>query len=167
MGRVVQQAILFVLESVYEPWFEVRNRSFGFRPNKGCHDAIVALKRYETNGLNFAVEGDIKGAFNKVDKNILLGMIGSRIKDRKFINLIRNRLNYKFTTGTGADFQRIHDAEGTPQGGVESPFLWNIYMYSFDEYIHTGLQGYIDTLNKKHGYSSRPKNSDESRTPKN
>lgn len=167
MDRIVQQAILSILESIFEPWFEVRNRSFGFRPNKGCHDAITALKRYETNGMHMAVEGDIKGAFNKVDKEILLGILEKRIKDKKFIDLMRNRLNYEFTQGTGADFQRIRETEGTPQGGIESPYLWNIYMSSFDEFVHNDLQRYIDSLNIKHGFPPVPLTSDQSKTPLN
>lgn len=153
MDIIVQQCILTVLESVYEPWFEARNRSFGFRPNKGCHDAISAIKSSYAIGLHMAVEGDIKGAFNKVDKGILIGFLEKRIKDRQFINLIRNRLNYEFTQCTGADFQRIRETEGTPQGGIESPYLWNIYMLAFDDYIHNELQDFIDRINRLRGYT--------------
>lgn len=152
MDRIVQQCILTVLESIFEPWFEARNRSFGFRPNKSCHDAITALKTGNAIGLNHAVEGDIKGAFNKVDRGILINILEKRIKDKRFIDMIRNRLEYEFTQGTGADFQRIRETEGTPQGGIESPYLWNIYMLSFDEYIHTELQSFINSLNLKRGY---------------
>lgn len=167
VDRIVQQCILMILESIYEPWFEVRNRSFGFRPNKGCHDAITALKSGNTNGLTMAVEGDIKGAFNKVDREILVGMLEKRIKDRKFIKLIRERLDYEFTQGTGEDFQRIREKEGTPQGGIESPYLWNIYMMSFDDFIHNELQDYINDLNVAHGYLPNVAKKDQKKTPLN
>ena len=72
MDRVVQATILRVLEAIYEPWFDKLNRSFGFRPNKGCHDAIYNITRKETRGLTTAIEGDIKGAYDNVSKEKLI-----------------------------------------------------------------------------------------------
>lgn len=72
MDRVVQKSIELVLQSVYEPEFDLLNRSFGFRPNKGVHNAMVALRSYKTNGMRRAIEGDIESAYDTVDKKILL-----------------------------------------------------------------------------------------------
>jgi retron-type reverse transcriptase len=68
MDRVVQEAIRMSLEAIYEPWFELRTRAFGFRPRKGVQDAIGALtNRYFTTGLHMAIEGDISAAYDKVN----------------------------------------------------------------------------------------------------
>ena len=85
MDRVVQAAILRVLESIYEPWFDHLNRSFGFRPHKGVWDAMINLKRKENRGLFRAIEGDIKGAYDNVQRKKLIEILSKRIKDRKVL----------------------------------------------------------------------------------
>jgi hypothetical protein len=147
MDKVVQTAILRVLEAIYEPWFEIQNRSFGFRQRKGVHDAIYALTRKENKGLYTAIEGDIKGAYDNVDREKLIQILSKRINDRKFLKLIRERLDYQFfDTSTN---KYVEEEKGIPQGGIDSPYLWNIYMNEFDNHIQTYMDQLMDSLNKK------------------
>lgn len=151
MDRVVQQVIRTVLEAIYEPWFDETNRSFGFRPGKGTHDAIVAIKEKGT-GLTMAIEGDIQSAYDKVDKEKLVEILAKRITDRKFLNFIKERLNYTlFDTST---LQFVTPTDGIPQGGVDSPYLFNIYMKEFDDWITKRLEELTNTLvyKKKNKY---------------
>jgi retron-type reverse transcriptase len=93
MDKVVQAAITMVLEAIYEPWFEKRNRSFGFRTSKGVHDAIYCITSLKARGLNMAIEGDIKAAYDKVNRKKLIEILSQKIKDRKFLKLLESRLN--------------------------------------------------------------------------
>lgn len=145
--RLVQKAIELVLQSIYEPFFERRNRSFGFRPNKGVHDAIAALLSYQNNGARSAIEGDVEAAYDTVDKERLLEVLQKRITDRKFINFLRERLNYDFVEKETGN--RIRPLDGIPQGGIDSPYLFNIYMAEFDDFVHTEVQSYVDGLNSR------------------
>ena len=147
MDKVVQKAINLILEAIYEPYFEKMNRSFGFRPNKGTHDAITAvLSRYNT-GMRTAIEGDIDAAYDTVKKQKLIDFLGQSIHDRKFLKLIRDRLDYSFVEKETEE--RFTPIDGIPQGGIDSPLLWNIYMHQFDTFIHTKIQDLVDKFNKK------------------
>lgn len=147
MDRVVQTAILLVLESIYEPWFEIQNRSFGFRKGKGVHDAIYAATRMENKGHTRAIEGDIKGAYDNVNREKLISILSKRIVDRKFLNLIRSRLDYTFFDVVENKY--VKESRGIPQGGIDSPYLWNIYMMEFDVYIQNYLSDLFKKLNTK------------------
>jgi hypothetical protein len=147
MDRVVQTSILGALEAIYEPWFEKRNISFGFRSRHGVHDAIYALTRRENKGLYMAIEGDIKEAYNNVDREKLIQILSKRIKDRKFISLIRDRLDYQFLDSSTNKY--VEEGKGIPQGGIDSPFLWNIYMSEFDDHITQYMDDLMNSLNKK------------------
>ena len=96
MDRVVQSAIQMVLQAIYEPWFDKQNVSFGFRTGKGVHDAIFSLTNWGTRGFHHAIEGDIKAAYDRVNRAKLLSILGRKIKDRKFLELIEQRMNYQF-----------------------------------------------------------------------
>lgn len=147
MDRVVQEAIRRVLESVYEPYFEKTNRSFGFRPGKGVHDCIYSLSRSENRGFYTAIEGDIKSAYDKVCRKTLIDLLGKKIKDRKFLNLIRKRLDYTYLDVKTQEY--VKEDVGLPQGGIDSPYLWNIYMMEFDEFVISHTTELFDQLNKK------------------
>lgn len=149
LDRVVQKTISMVLEAVYEPYFEIRNRSFGFRPNKGCHDAITALTSTYSSGKVTAIEGDIEAAYDTVNKEKLIHILGKKIKDRKFLQLIQDRLDYDFVEYTGEGEQRVRPPMGIPQGGVDSPYLFNIYMNELDEFVHTEIQSLLDKMNER------------------
>lgn len=147
MDRVVQKAIELILQSIYEPLFERTNKSFGFRPNKGTHDAMFALLNKDSNGMRTAIEGDIESAYDTVDKDVLIKILSKRIKDKKFLSLIRQRVDYNlFDTSTK---EYSEPSLGIPQGGIDSPYLFNIYMHELDEFVQTDLQGLVDRMNSR------------------
>lgn len=144
------------------------NRSFGFRPNKSCHDAITALKQNETIGLNTAIEGDIQAAYDNVKKETILNLLGKKIQDNRFMRLIKKRLDYDSVDAENN--QRAVPTLGIPQGGIDSPYLFNIYLLELDEFVQNDLQLYLKELNEsdeskgfkpsgKHAKPSNPRRS--------
>lgn len=126
--KLVQEVLRMVLEAVYEPVF--LNVSHGFRPKKSCHTALTSLKK-EFNGTRWFVEGDIKGCFDTIDHAALVGFVNNKIKDARIIKLI-----YKFLkAGYLEDWQYHKTYSGTPQGGIISPLLANIYLHELDKYV--------------------------------
>jgi retron-type reverse transcriptase len=149
LDRIIQKAITLILEAIYEPEFEKLNRSFGFRSNKGVHNAIVAITSSYNTGMKTALEGDIEAAYDTVDKDKLTKILSNKITDQQFLKLIRERLDYDFVEQTGNGKIRIRPPKGIPQGGIDSPYLFNIYMHELDKFIHKDVQGYIDTKNQR------------------
>jgi hypothetical protein len=147
MDRIVQEAIKMVLYAIWEPDFETLNRSFGFRPNKSCHDAICAIKSNHTTGMFTAIEGDIEAAYDNVKKRILIQQLRRKIQDNTFIKLMISRLNYDYIDEYNNT--RTKPPLGIPQGGIDSPYLFNIYLHDLDMFIHTEIDKYIDDLNNK------------------
>lgn len=126
--KLVQEALRMVLEAVYEPVF--LKVSHGFRPKRSCHTALTSLKK-EFNGTRWFVEGDIKGCFDTIDHAALVGFVNNKIKDARIIKLI-----YKFLkAGYLEDWQYHKTYSGTPQGGIISPLLANIYLHELDKYM--------------------------------
>lgn len=155
MDKVIQEVIKIILTAVYEPYMDKMNVSFGFRANKGVQDAIHSLTNYNATGMKIAIEGDIKAAY---DKDLLIKILGKKIKDRKFLNLIKNRLDYTFFDEELKEYLNKKLDGGVPQGGADSPYLWNIYMMEFDEYIiNEIINKFVKDLNEK----ARGKNKDE------
>lgn len=161
MDRVVQEAIKMVLHAIWEPDFEIMNRSFGFRPNKSCGDAITAITSTKSQGLFSAVEGDIEAAYDAVPKDKLLQQLSEKIDDNKFLKFMKKRLNYDYVDDSG----RHRPKFGIPQGGIDSPYLFNIHLLALDRFIHdphVGVQAEIDRLNSRiqtsdHGYRYKPR----------
>jgi len=132
--KIVQRFLAWILEAIYEPTFVENN--FGFRPNLGCHDAIkfIDLKYQATRWF---IEGDISKCFDEIDHDILILILRRRIKDEKFIRLIRKAL----TTGYVNIWSVPKDSIiATPQGSILSPILCNIFIHQFDELIVNQLQ---------------------------
>lgn len=135
--KLVQEVVRVILESIYEKNFSVH--SHGFRPNRSCHTAILEIKRSFT-GTKWFIEGDIKGFFDNINHHILINILKRKIKDEKFINLI-----WKFLkAGYIEDWVYHNTYSGTPQGGIISPILSNIYLNEFDDY----MEQYIKSFNK-------------------
>ena len=139
--KLVQEVLRMVLEAVYEPVF--LNVSHGFRPKRSCHTALTSLKK-EFNGTRWFVEGDIKGCFDTIDHAALVGFVNNKIKDARIIKLI-----YKFLkAGYLEDWQYHKTYSGTPQGGIISPLLANIYLHELDKYVMK-LKAEFDTPNEE------------------
>jgi group II intron reverse transcriptase/maturase len=127
--RVVQSAVKIVLEALYEPIF--LDCSHGFRPGKGCHTALHAVQDCPKVRMDWVVEGDIKGFFDHVSHPILLKLLHKRIRDDRLLNLIA-----KFLKAGYFDRDLWNPTkEGTPQGGIISPTLANIYLHAPDQFV--------------------------------
>ena len=125
--KLVQEVLRMILESVYEPMFS--KFSHGFRPGRSCHTALKSIKN-EFTGVTWFVEGDIKGCFDNIDHHVLVGIIGSKIKDARLIQLI-----WKFLKAGYMENWRYHATySGCPQGGIVSPLLANIYLNELDKF---------------------------------
>lgn len=151
--RIVQEAIRIILESIYEPIFDKTNCNYGFRPNLGCHHAITRLKELGT-GSTIAIEGDIEGAYDNVDHEILTNILRKQIKDNKFIKL----LNQGFKSGILDNNIPSQTLTGVPQGGLASPILFNIYMNEFDEFMNTTVQENLKESNRFEDRKNKPRN---------
>lgn len=126
--KLLQEAIRQILEAIYEPNFS--DNSHGFRPNRSCHTCIKQLKM-EFTGVIWFIEGDIKGCFDNIDHEILIGILQRKIKDSKLINLIRQFLK----AGYVENWKYNRTYSGTPQGGILSPILANIYLHELDNMV--------------------------------
>lgn len=126
--KLVQEIVRNILESIFENKFS--NNSHGFRPNRSCHTALLQCKR-TLIGTKWFVEGDIKGFFDNIDHHILIKILRKYIKDEKFIRLI-----WKFLKAGYVEEWKFHKTNsGTPQGGIISPILSNIYLNELDNMI--------------------------------
>lgn len=123
--KLLQEVIRMFLEAIYEPNFS--DFSHGFRPNRSCHTALKQAKIYFT-GAKWFVEGDIKGCFDNIDHDKLIEILQRKIKDSKFINIIRLMLKAGYVEA----FKYHETYSGTPQGGILSPILANIYLNELD-----------------------------------
>lgn len=133
--KLVQEVVRMILEAIYERFFEPT--SHGFRPQKSCHTALTQIQ-HTFLGTKWFVEGDIKGFFDNINHNILIGILGERIKDERFLRLIRKFLN----AGYIENWKYNNTYSGTPQGGIISPILANIYLDKFDKYMEEYAQDF-------------------------
>ena len=140
--KIVQEAIRIVLEAIYEPVFQHMNCSFGFRSSISVHNAIIELKDVNnTSSMTHAIEGDIENAYPSLNHGILLKLLEKRISDKKFIRFLKVRLKY---TLFDIDENKLEQSFlGIPQGGIDAPYLWNIYLLEMDKYIQIELMNTI------------------------
>lgn len=126
--KLVQEVVRQILEAIYEPIFS--DNSHGFRPNRSCHTALYQIKS-TCRGTNWVIEGDITGCFDHIDHEILLKILLKKIDDGRFLELI-----WKFLKAGYLEFnQKYNSLSGTPQGGIISPILANIYLHEFDKFM--------------------------------
>lgn len=149
--RIVQEAIRGILEAIYEPVFKELGKytndlsnNYGFRPNISCRSALDKIKRY-SQLCNIVIKGDMISAYNYVDHDILLKILHERITDKKFLRLIKIMLKSGVMNGERLE----HALSGTPQGGIVSPILFNIYMLGFDFFIYEEFISPVLEENKK------------------
>ena len=137
--KLLQEVIRLILEAYYEPQFS--DRSHGFRPGRGCHTALKEI-RATWHGTAWFVEGDISDCFGSLDHEVLLAILKEKIHDGRFLRLIENLLK----AGYLEDWRFNRTLSGTPQGGVLSPILSNIYLDRLDDFVEKTL---LPTYNSK------------------
>lgn len=133
--RVVQQALKNILEPIFEEIF--LPNSHGYRSGKNAHQAITKAEAYLNKGYNWVLDADIMGFFDHVDHEILLDLVNEKVSDGRILDLIRAFL----TAGVMEEGKFAETMEGTPQGGVISPLLANIYLNHFDRRM--GEEGFL------------------------
>ncbi|MFI9276287.1 reverse transcriptase domain-containing protein [Kitasatospora sp. NPDC052896] len=130
--KLVGEVVRLLLEAYYEPTFS--DRSHGFRPRRGCHTALREVAHTWT-GTSWFVEGDIADCFGSLDHQVLLSVLGEKIRDQRFLRLVCNMLS----AGYLEDWKWGATLSGAPQGGVASPILSNIYLHKLDEFVEKVL----------------------------
>jgi RNA-directed DNA polymerase len=125
--RIVQTAMKLVIEPIFEATFQPA--SYGFRPGRGCHDALREVDRLLKEGFTFVVDADLESYFERIPHERLMGRIEERISDGRVLGLIRGWLGQDILRGMA----RWTPVAGTPQGAVISPLLANIYLHPLDE----------------------------------
>ena len=140
--KVVQEVIRSILEHIYEDSFS--KQSHGFRPNRSCHTALREIYQ-QCRGTKWWVEGDIKGFFDNIDHQVLIDILRRRIKDEKFLRLI-----WKFLKAGYLEDWKFHNSySGTPQGGIVSPLLANIYLNELDKYMEMYKTNFVKGTKRK------------------
>jgi len=125
--RIVQTAVKFVLEPIFEATFHPT--SYGFRPGRGCHDALREVAGLIEEGYTFAVDADFASYFDTIPHERLMQRVEEHVSDGRILGLLRGWLEQDILR----DMQRWTPTEGTPQGAVISPLLANIYLHPLDE----------------------------------
>jgi RNA-directed DNA polymerase len=134
--RVVQMAALLILEPIFEADF--LECSFGFRPGRSAHQALEVIRGNLESGYRSVYDADLQGYFDSIPPVRLLELLSERIADRSVLHLIRMWLEAPVVEreeGTGKDTMS-RPQSGTPQGGVISPLLANVYLHAFDRAFH-------------------------------
>jgi len=126
--KLLQEVMRSLMDAYYEPQFSPD--SHGFRPDRGCHTALGDVF-FAWNGTKWFIEGDIKGCFDNIDHSVLLSILREKIQDGRFIALVEGLLQ----AGYLEDWKYRPTLSGTPQGGIVSPLLANIYMDRLDKYV--------------------------------
>jgi RNA-directed DNA polymerase len=127
--RVVQTALKMVIEPIFEREFE--ERSYGFRPGRSCHDALRRVEELLKSGYRHVVDIDIRAYFDSIPQPRLMELVEERIADRRVLKLIEAYLKQGILEGMAS----WEPEEGTPQGGVISPLLANIYLHPLDRLL--------------------------------
>jgi group II intron reverse transcriptase/maturase len=130
--KLVGEVVHLLLEAFYEPQFS--DTSHGFRKFQGCHTALREINNTWT-GTAWFVEGDISDCFGSLDHEILLGILAEKIRDNRFLRLIRNMLK----AGYLEDWTYRDTLSGVPQGGTVSPILSNVYLDKLDKFVEQEL----------------------------
>jgi group II intron reverse transcriptase/maturase len=130
--KLLGEVVRLLLEAYYEPQFS--DRSHGFRAGRGCHTALTEVANTWT-GTTWFVEGDVADCFGRLDHDVMVGILGEKIHDNRFLRLMRNMLQ----AGYLEEWEWNATLSGAPQGGVASPILCNIYLHKLDDFVETTL----------------------------
>ena len=126
--KLVQEVIRMILEAIYEPYFD--NRSFGFRKGMGVHDALEYVEK-QFRWVDWVIKGEIQNASPTIEHKKLCEILSQRIKDNRFMNLIRKSLK----CGVDDNPLTLYSNLGVPQGSIVSPILANIYFNELDNWV--------------------------------
>ena len=140
--RIVQAATKLILEPIFEADFH--ETSYGFRPGVGQHDALESVRENARAGYRYVVDADIEGFFDNLDHEQMMAAIRRRISDGAVLRLIYRWLK----AGVYIGYLWDDTNQGTPQGGVISPLLANIYLHSLDESFTDSAKGFIGRLTR-------------------
>lgn len=130
--KLVQEVVRMIFNAYYEPQFS--DHSHGFRPNRGCHTALRDIHR-NWKGTAWFIEGDISACFDKLDHEVLLSNLREHIHDGRFIHLVEEFLK----AGYMEEWTYNETLSGSPQGGIVSPILANIYLDKLDRFVENTL----------------------------
>ena len=155
--KLVQEVVRMILEAIYEGHFETT--SHGFRPKRSCHTALLHIQK-TFSGAKWFIEGDIKGFFDNIDHDVLVGILRERISDDRFIRLIRKFLK----AGYVEDWTFHNTYSGTPQGGIVSPILANIYLDKLDKYVKEYIRHFDMGTKRRPGKESNDLANERKRT---
>ncbi|WP_182654265.1 reverse transcriptase domain-containing protein [Alistipes indistinctus] len=155
--KLVQEVVRMILEAIYEGHFETT--SHGFRPKRSCHTALLHIQK-TFSGTKWFIEGDIKGFFDNIDHDVLVGILRERISDERFIRLIRKFLK----AGYVEDWKFHNTYSGTPQGGIVSPILANIYLDKLDKYVKEYIRHFDKGTKRRPGKESNDLANERKRT---
>jgi RNA-directed DNA polymerase len=148
--RIVQAALVLVLEPIFEAGFQPC--SYGFRPNRRAHDALAEIHHLASRSYEWVVEGDIKACFDEISHSALLARVRDRIGDKRVVNLVKAFLKAGVLTEDGVPRDTI---TGTPQGGIASPLLANIALSVLDDHFAKAWEAcgtYVDRARRRrHG----------------
>lgn len=155
--KLVQEVVRMILEAIYEGHFETT--SHGFRPKRSCHTALLHIQK-TFSGAKWFIEGDIKGFFDNIDHDVLVGILRERISDDRFIRLIRRFLK----AGYVEDWTFHNTYSGMPQGGIVSPILANIYLDKLDKYVKEYIRHFDMGTKRRPGKESNDLANERKRT---
>ena len=152
--KIVSEAVRLILNAIYEPEFKKLELNFGFRPHRGCHDAIKHHVE-KAKAHTYAIEADITGAFDNVNHDKLIQILSKKINDVRFLKLIRDGLKAGIFFAGSIEEAKI----GTVQGSNVSPLLYNIYFHEFDLFINSEFKIMINKINNREKRIDYPYNS--------
>jgi RNA-directed DNA polymerase len=137
LDRFLQQAILQVLQPLFDPTFS--EHSYGFRSGRRAHDAVCQAQRYVQSGRRWVVDVDLEKFFDRVNHDVLMARLAKRVEDRRLLRVIRRYLE----AGIMADGVVVERHEGTPQGGPLSPLLANVLLDEVDRMLEQSGHAFV------------------------
>jgi len=132
--KLLQEVIRLILNAYFDPQFN--DTSHGFRSNRGCHTALDTIRAKDGwKSVKWFIEGDIRDCFGSIDHDILLGMLAEKIKDNRFLRLMKQFLE----CGYQEDWKYNATLSGCPQGSILSPLLSNVFMNKLDQFMEKNI----------------------------